>query len=282
MKKWFARYLEYLKNLSLLMLIGGIAIGAVMLIKNPDRFGIEYMTFMIALIILPAFYASFPDNTSMIDTYDLRIMGGAFRGKSKADREFRDALIKHANSHLLEALDGYKELLDCNMSDEERGVLNFYIGRCYQTMGYPANAAKFFREAEAAGMTNNELYLYTARNYGAMGEYETAEEYFSRLIGNPAYETILCDMGMMYIKKGDGERALECFQKSMREGKEYNFCLGGCAIAYLLMGDMENSKKYYEQAILSNTDNDGFKSYYADVAALNNTEIKKNETLTEG
>ena len=82
-----------------------------------------------------------------------------------------------------------------------------------------------------------------------------------------AYDSLYTDMGMCYLKWEKPDEAIACFDRSVREGKNYAFSLGGYAIAYIMKKDVETSREAYKAALVSGlTDVKGFIEYYRSVA----------------
>ncbi|MCH5348782.1 MAG: tetratricopeptide repeat protein, partial [Oscillospiraceae bacterium] len=147
-------------------------------------------------------------------------------------------------------------------------VIYFYTGRCYQLMGYPSNGARYFRQALDNGLKLNDTYLLTARCLTQNGSFDEALEYYNILAERDAYfDFIYTDMGIAYLKKGDGEKAFECFTRAVDEGRNYAFALGGCSLACLQMKNLDDSRKYYKRALMCNMDDiNGFKIFYCNIA----------------
>jgi tetratricopeptide (TPR) repeat protein len=166
------------------------------------------------------------------------------------------------------ALEGFTELKDTELKGRQRAVLLFYIGRCYQFMGYPTNAARYFLECVEAGIGVDEVYTLCGRELTACGDFSSAETIFNELINRNAHsEFVYTDMGMLYIKANEPDKALDTFSRSIKHHMNYAFALGGCALAYILKNDPTNAKFFYAQAILNNIDDaDGFTDYYISVA----------------
>ncbi len=184
------------------------------------------------------------------------------------ERQLREAIIDMHCFDFNTALDKYEELFEKQLADNQKVVLSFYTGRCYQLMGYPANAVKHFETCLELGMKLNDVYLLAARCLTQNGRFDDAIEYYSVLIERESYfEFIYTDIGLAYLKKGDGEKALEYFRKSVDEGMNYSFALGGCSLACLQMKDLEKSNEYFKEAVrCSMEDVNGFKVYYCSIA----------------
>ena len=198
--------------------------------------------------------------------FDKNLIYNCFDGK------YTD-ILKEAviDMHLLDfnmALEKYNALSEKKLSDNQRAVLSFYTGRCYQLMGYPANGVKYYEKALELGLKLNDTYLLAARCLVQNGRFSDALEYYNILLErNSYYDFILTDMGIAYLKMGDSEKALELFERSVDEGKNYSFALGGCSLAYLQMKNLEKSSEYYSEALRCNMEDvNGFKIFYCNIA----------------
>ena len=201
------------------------------------------------------------------DPFDRRRIYSCFRG-SMASR-LCEAVIDMDVMSLAEALEKFKEAEETEgLSDEQKAVISYYIGRCYQLMGYPSNGAKYFREAISLGFDSDDTYLLAARCLVQNGSFDEAVENYNILLAKGCvFDFIYTDLGLAHLKKGDGETALEYFEKSVNEGKNYAFALGGCSLAYLQMKNLEKSEEYYKKALTCNmNDVSGFKVFYCNIA----------------
>ena len=180
-----------------------------------------------------------------------------------------DAVIDMDMLSYSESLEKLKEVeQDDSLDDPQKAVLYYYIGKCYQYMGYPSNGAKYFCDAIEKGFVAEEAYLFAARCLVQNGSFDEAIKYYSVLVSNGCmFDFIYTDVGLAYLKKGDGETALSYFLRSIKEGKNYAFALGGCSLAYLNMKDLPRSEEFYRKALACNmSDIYGFKVYYCNIA----------------
>ena len=225
---------------------------------------------------------------SALSEFDVKLINGYFamkpvKGAVNSTREIpssnRRANVR-LNNLLIEAvidmhhfdfntsLDKMEEIAEKELTENQKAVLSFYQGRCYQMMGYPANAVRHFETCLELGMKLNDVYLLAARCLAQNGRFDDAIEYYSVLIERESYfEFIYTDIGLAYLKKGDGEKALEYFRKSADEGMNYAFALGGCSLACLQMKDLEKSSEYFREAVRCNMEDiNGFKLFYCNIA----------------
>jgi tetratricopeptide (TPR) repeat protein len=200
--------------------------------------------------------------------YDRRIIKDAFDGASKYCRLFYKAYQKYLEGDFADALTEFNDIKEFELKKREKAVLSFYIGRCYQYMGYPTNASKQFRDSIDNGIGVDEVYTLCGREMVSCGDFSAAEDVYNELIkAGSDSDYIYTDMGMLYIKANDPEKALDSFSTSIRKHMNYAFAMGGCALAYVLKKDSANAKFFYGQAIINNIDDvEGFTEYYLSVA----------------
>lgn len=193
---------------------------------------------------------------------------GQFSGFKPASRYFHKGLAAMEDHDLGMAISYFKQSEENPMTDDEHAVLSNILGVCYKVSGYPTNAALYFSKAIDLGLDTAEIYLDAARCYTAAGSYDEALECYDHLSSlEPVPECVYNDIGMLWLKRGDGEKSLEYFTLSAEKHMNYSFALGGCSLACLLMKDFEKSRNYYSLAVLSGVpDISGFKEYYAEIA----------------
>lgn len=200
--------------------------------------------------------------------FDKYVIGRNFGGVSRKSLLFEKGFSALEGNLFNEALNYFKRSEELCRKEEEKAVISYYQGRCYQLMGYPSNAAKYYRQAVELGADNDDAYVRAGRCFTYTGCFTEAEECYIQLLEKDTYlDYILTDLGLAYLKSGEPKKALSAFMRSVDEGKNYSFALGGCALACLQMKDIERSREYYSKALINNmSDIQGFKTYYCAIA----------------
>lgn len=279
MKNFKARFMELIRSISGDIVFGSFIATVIFqifcvflfLIGQKDFFNITvfYLVFDVVVIISVIFLKAVK-NPESIYKLDIDITGNNFAGFSKKDRSFRKAFEVFVSRYYGNAVNMFKDIDEkYNLSDSEKGVLYFYIARCYHIMEYYTNAMNYYEKAEKAGFTHHSLMLFEAGCNGNMGDTETALKMYQKYL-NPDDEYFIyikTHIGKMYLDNRNPEEALKWFLESVEERKNYAVALGGCSLAYLMLGDNEKSKKYYQYAIINHMDDiEGFKAYYREIS----------------
>jgi tetratricopeptide (TPR) repeat protein len=221
----------------------------------------------VAIILFSILNALIYDSVNKPE-FESRLIGNTFSGIGTKAKLFRRACDHMHFGDLSDALEVFNTLKNKNLTKREKAVLSFFLGKCYEVMGYPTNAVNYYRQSLEEDIGLDEVYLITARAFTVNGDFTEAEEVYDDLLSRDSkLENIYTDLGMVYIKANQPDKALETFSKSLRLHHNYSFALGGCALAYLLKSDTENAKFFYSQAIINNIDDlDGFTEYYCNIA----------------
>jgi len=202
--------------------------------------------------------------------YDDEIIGDNFIGFRKKDKCFAKAMEYLFAKDVKKAVDIFLEIKDMEISQSEKSVVYFYIARCYQLMGYFSNALTNYENAADAGFRNDLLPIFMARCSADMGETERAVEFYTSALNeeNRYASIIRTDIGRMYLIENDGKNALKWFLEAVEKHEDYSNALGGCAIAYTLLHDLESGEDYYKKALLNKIPNSkDFTSYYKEIQA---------------
>lgn len=227
--------------------------------------------------LLSGFISEAPKNKIPVNP----ALKGCFNKGGTEAKLFRKANMLFEGDSVVDALNLFKDINTDKLTNREKAVLSYYIGRCYQLTGYPANAAIAYGDAIDGGYPDDLVYIFAARCESFNKNYEKSLEYYNTLLENKtAIDYVYTDIGMMYLKANDGAKALEAFEKSIELNVNSTFAEGGCALAYLLMGELEKSKDFYNRALLNGVDDEeGFKQYYDEVAEICGVKLIKKEEL---
>ena len=216
-------------------------------------------------IITVAFVFLFKINENF-HKYDPELIGDNFIGFNRKCRMFKkniELLFSHRVSYALNGFKNMEEEFEENMDTGEKSVLNFYIARCYDLMGFYPNAAKYYESSKNFGFRNKVIDFLSARCAGSMGDIENALSLYNDVMydqSTPVYQYVRTDIGKMYIKQDDAENALKWYQEAMDRHENYADAVAGAAIANLMLHNFDEAEKLYRKALL-NRINIGFIQY---------------------
>lgn len=248
---------------------------------------IFFFILIIDLSITFVFYVKERADYKFLDfhKYDNELIGKNFIGFKKKDKLFSKALDMLFKRDLKNALDTFISIKEYELTESEKGVLSFYIARCYQIMGYTANALTNYENAESCGFSNDLVPIFKARCCGDMGELDRAVEMYKEVLesGNQYSDIVRTDIGRMYLTENKAADALKWFSEAVERHEDYGNALGGCAIAYTLLHDFEKGEDFYRKAILNHVpDSQGFTSYYKEIQAASLLENKSATSSQKG
>ena len=189
--------------------------------------------------------------------YDSDIVGSSFVGFSKKCRSFDRALELHFNHRVTTSLDEFKLLAEeqsDRMTTDEKAIVSFYTGRCYEQLGFYPNALICYERAA-----------------------EQAVALYEKVLGDsdsPFRNHVYVDIGRMYLDRNEPSEALSWFNKGIENRHSLPEAYGGAAIAQLMLGDLEESDRLYRAALVSHIkDPNGFTEYYKRI--LSSVMLKK-------
>lgn len=197
---------------------------------------------------------------------DAALVGKAFGGFGKRDRLFCRAMQECAGGEVRQALDHFLAVQDFEMSREESGVLAFYIGRCYQLLKTPANAAYHFQRARENGFSQPHAVLFEARCCEQSGDYDRAFALYQTLLSEELpydFDHVYADVGFLYIRQNAPREAAQWFRRSLEKGVCVPYALSGMSVAALLAGQFPQAQALRMRALLSGVEApDDFKAVY--------------------
>ncbi len=214
--------------------------------------------------------------------YDQDIVGSSFTGMSRKSRIFRQALELHFNRRINAALGCFQQLEDeygSRLTDNEKAIVSFYIGRCYDLLRYYPNALINYERAEERGFRNRVLPFLKARCTGANGDTDEAVSLYREVLADaksPFRNLVLNDIGRMYLDRSEPEEALKWYRQAIEKRESYAEALGGAAIANVMLGEINEGERLYRDALVNRIkDAEGFTEYYRRVLSA---EIHRKET----
>lgn len=277
MKNFKAKFMGFIKNISEGVVYGNFVATVIFqifcvflaLIGEPDFFNITAFYLVLdAFVIISTVFVLYKSGS--IHKIDADIIGNNFIGFGKKSRNFRKAVEDFCNDDFPKAINELKDIEEkYNLSDSENGVLCFYVARCYDIMSYYPNALNYYEKAEKFGFSDESIILFKANCIGASGDTEQALSIYNDILNSDNRYSIYVRtyIGKMYLENRQPEKALKWYLEAVEKRENYAMALGGCSLAYLMLGNNEESRKYYQYAIINNmSDLEGFKAYYKEIS----------------
>lgn len=277
MKNFKAKFMGFIKNISEGVVYGNFVATVIFqifcvflaLIGEPDFFNITAFYLVLdAFVIISTVFVLYKSGS--IHKIDADIIGNNFIGFGKKSRNFRKAVEDFCNDDFPKAINELKDIEEkYNLSDSENGVLCFYVARCYDIMSYYPNALNYYEKAEKSGFSDESIILFKANCIGASGDTEQALSIYNDILNSDNRYSIYVRtyIGKMYLENRQPEKALKWYLEAVEKRENYAMALGGCSLAYLMLGNKEESQKYYQYAIINNmSDLEGFKAYYKEIS----------------
>lgn len=277
MKNFKAKFMGFIKNISEGVVYGNFVATVIFqifcvflaLIGEPDFFNITAFYLVLdAFVIISTVFVLYKSGS--IHKIDADIIGNNFIGFGKKSRNFRKAVEDFCNDDFPKAINELKDIEEkYNLSDSENGVLCFYMARCYDIMSYYPNALNYYEKAEKSGFSDESIILFKANCIGASGDTEQALSIYNDILNSDNRYSIYVRtyIGKMYLENRQPEKALKWYLEAVEKRENYAMALGGCSLAYLMLGNNEESRKYYQYAIINNmSDLEGFKAYYKEIS----------------
>lgn len=277
MKNFKAKFMGFIKNISEGVVYGNFVATVIFqifcvflaLIGEPDFFNITAFYLVLdAFVIISTVFVLYKSGS--IHRIDADIIGNNFIGFGKKSRNFRKAVEDFCNDDFPKAINELKDIEEkYNLSDSENGVLCFYMARCYDIMSYYPNALNYYEKAEKSGFSDESIILFKANCIGASGDTEQALSIYNDILNSDNRYSIYVRtyIGRMYLENRQPEKALKWYLEAVEKRENYAMALGGCSLAYLMLGNNEESRKYYQYAIINNmSDLEGFKAYYKEIS----------------
>jgi len=126
----------------------------------------------------------------------------------------------------------------------------YNLGMCYSELGEPDKAVKTLSECVRVYSNYSNAYVALGFAHSMLENYEEAKENFLQALAiDPANPYALRNLGGIYRKNDDYEKAIECFEKSFSLNQEDQQTAYGLGYAYFVKGILDKADKYLQIAI---------------------------------
>lgn len=206
--------------------------------------------------------------------YDSEIVGDCFSGIGRKNKIFRRSLKLLLENTPNAALSGFKRLEEQfagRLSEDELPLVNFYIARCYDDMCYYPNAIRYYEKAAETGFKHKILELFYSACLGENGDTDKAVTEAEKILAddeNPYRFFVRTNIGRMYLKLNDAEKALIWYNEAIDKHENYALALGEAAVAHTMLHNFDKGEELYRAALLNNISNpDAYTEYYKRIQA---------------
>ncbi|RMF97499.1 MAG: tetratricopeptide repeat protein [Candidatus Schekmanbacteria bacterium] len=163
--------------------------------------------------------------------------------------------------------------------------------RTHANLGYVLLKKERYEEAKeeikkAIEINNKyaEIHYYLAEAYLGLGNDDMALKEFEESLkylpyydynDNPTYYNSLINMGVIFFKKGDKQKALESFNAAIRQNPKRPQAYNNIGILYLSTGELKKAEQFFIAALFRDNDNKKAKENLRYIYALKEKEAKE-------
>lgn len=240
--------------------------------------GEKLITNMTAILLVINFLSVFGcilvKQSRMPHKYDADLIGYNFVGINKKCRIFKSSLEHLISGRLKEALSGFKSMEEAYgeaLPESEQAVLDFYLGRCYEEIGFMPNACLYYEKAQKMGLKHGILPFLYARCLWELGDTDESLRIYKSVMNdsNNIFRIyVRTAVGRHYLKDNKAAKALEWYNKAIEIRENYGEALGGAAIARTMIHEFDKGEELYRMALLNGIDDSKeFTSFFKEIQA---------------
>lgn len=210
-------------------------------------------------LCIAAFIRTFQSKyRNSLDFYELQysdILKNAFQAQPIWKKKLLCALRLYNENKYNKALDYLMDLKKRAETQDEHYTINLFVGLCFTDMGLYEHAAKIYEQSIDMGIADSRVFsnlghveMKSGEHKKALRHYEVALEYDRR--NAFAYNNI----AQAHFQMHEFEQAIEFALKALDINPKLGQASTLLAITYTLLGDKDNSEKYFHIAINSGCD----------------------------
>ena len=189
-----------------------------------------------------------------------KIIGNSFHNKPIIWEKLMYAIDLYNRNLFEKAFKKFNKLLKKCSTNEEYGVVYFFMALNLENGGYLDSARYYYEKAIEHDSTKASYYNNLGLNYQNNGDFDKALNAYERAVAiDKDYEMGYHNLGALYYKKAENDKAIENCLKALE--LKPNFFKSAeivCAIYYIEQKN-DLSKKYYQIAITNGSTKDRIK-----------------------
>jgi superkiller protein 3 len=172
--------------------------------------------------------------------------------KNIPDVFYNMGLVYEQTGKFTKALEYYKKTVEVD-KNYDRAFYN--MGYIYANKSNYDKAIECFKKVVAIDKTNLHAFNNIGVFYNRKGKYDEAIKYYQKALEIKNEPGVLYNMGNTYSDAGNYDEAIKYYEKALKLKKNYHEAICNMGFVYLKMGDLEKAKRFCLKSIeLGNID----------------------------
>ena len=193
-----------------------------------------------------------------LNFYELQyseILKNAFQTQPFWKKKLLCAVRLYNESKYDKALDYLMDLKQRSETREDHYATNLFAGLCFTDMGLYEHAAKIYEQSIDMDIADSRIFSNLGHVEMKLGEYKKALQHYEiALEYNRRNEFALNNIAQAHFQMHEFDEAIEFALKALDINPKLGQASTLLAITYALLGDKDNSEKYFHIAINSGRD----------------------------
>lgn len=213
----------------------------------------------IILLSVVAFIRTFQSHRRRgLEFYELQyseILDKVFLTQPLWKKKLLCAIRLYNENNFEKALDYLMDLKKRAETSEDHYAINLFVGLCFTDMGLFEHAGKVYQQLIDMGAADSRIFSNLGHVQMKSGEYKKAlRNYEIALEYDRKNEYAINNIAQAHFQMHEFDEAIEFALKALEVNPKMGQASSLLAITYTLLGDKENSEKYFHIAINSGRD----------------------------